>query len=146
MGQTGCNLEVRGLISHHRHFFIILIEIHIISKNLRYFFNLYPLILMTVLKEVKRFQEFLMNAWPAEQYYFLNGWILRFTKGVTYRANSVMPINYTGNSTSIENDIEMVENAYKSFFYLKQNLKCFLSQYLKFNCYGKIYIKKNFFR
>jgi len=73
------------------------------------------LILMTGIKEVKRFQEFLMNAWPAEQYYFLNGWILRFTKGVTYRANSVIPINYTGNNTFIENDIEMVENAYRSF-------------------------------
>ena len=70
---------------------------------------------MTAIKEVKRFQEFLMNAWPAEQYFFLNGWILRFTKGVTYRTNSVIPINYTGNSTLIENDIEMVENAYKSF-------------------------------
>ncbi|NVM16751.1 MAG: GNAT family N-acetyltransferase [Candidatus Lokiarchaeota archaeon] len=70
---------------------------------------------MSPLKEVKRFQEFLMNAWPAEQYFFLNGWILRFTKGVTYRANSVIPIKYTGNSVLIENDIEIVENAYKSF-------------------------------
>lgn len=70
---------------------------------------------MTPVKEVKRFQEFLMNAWPAEQYFFLNGWILRFTKGVTYRANSVIPINYTGNSARIENDLEIVENAYRSF-------------------------------
>jgi len=70
---------------------------------------------MTPAKEVKRFQEFLMNAWPAEQYFFLNGWILRFTKGVTSRANSVIPINYSGNSTLIENDIELVENAYKSY-------------------------------
>lgn len=70
---------------------------------------------MTSIKKTKRFQEFLMNAWPAEQYSFLNGWILRFTKGVTYRANSVIPINYTGSSSLIENDIEMVENAYKSF-------------------------------
>jgi ribosomal protein S18 acetylase RimI-like enzyme len=70
---------------------------------------------MTSIKEIKQFQEFLMNAWPAEQYYFLNGWILRFTKGVTYRANSVIPVNYTGNIKHIENDIEMVENAYKSF-------------------------------
>lgn len=56
-----------------------------------------------------------MNAWPAEKYFFLNGWILRFTKGVTYRANSFIPINYIGNSNSIETDINMVENAYKSF-------------------------------
>jgi hypothetical protein len=40
---------------------------------------------------------------------------LRFTEGVTFRANSVIPINYTGNSKFIENDIEMVENAYASF-------------------------------
>jgi len=66
-------------------------------------------------KEVKQFQEFLMNAWPAEQYYFLNGWVLRFNKGVTYRANSVIPSNYTGSKKSIETDIELVETAYKSF-------------------------------
>ena len=65
--------------------------------------------------DIKSFQEFLMNAWPAEQYFFLNGWILRFTKGVTYRANSVIPLNYTGKSTLIEKNIEMVENAYNSF-------------------------------
>ena len=65
--------------------------------------------------DIKSFQEFLMNAWPAEQYFFLNGWILRFTKGVTYRANSVIPLNYTGKSTLIEKNIEMVENAYSSF-------------------------------
>ena len=70
---------------------------------------------MTSAKEVKRFQEFLMNAWPAEHYFFLNGWILRFTKGVTYRANSVIPVNYTGNKSSIESDIEKVEAAYKSY-------------------------------
>lgn len=70
---------------------------------------------MTPIKEIKQFQEFLMNALPAEQYFFLNGWILRFTKGVTYRANSVIPLNYTGDSALIENDIEMVETAYKAF-------------------------------
>ena len=70
---------------------------------------------MTSSKEIKRFQEFLINAWPAEQYFLLNGWILRFTKGVTYRANSVIPINYTGNRVLIENDIELVEKAYKIY-------------------------------
>jgi ribosomal protein S18 acetylase RimI-like enzyme len=70
---------------------------------------------MTSEKKVKQFQEFLMNAWPAEQYYFLNGWVLRFTKGVTYRANSVIPINYTRNRNSLETDITLVETAYKSF-------------------------------
>ncbi len=70
---------------------------------------------MTSSKEIKRFQEFLMNAWPAEHYFFLNGWILRFTTGVTYRANSVIPINYTGNRALVEKDIKIVENAYKSY-------------------------------
>jgi ribosomal protein S18 acetylase RimI-like enzyme len=70
---------------------------------------------MTSVKEVKKFQEYLMNAWPAEHYYFLNGWILRFTKGVTYRANSVIPINYTGDIKHIKTDIKLVETAYKKF-------------------------------
>lgn len=87
----------------------------VISKNLRFFFDLYPMIPMNPAKEVKQFQEFLMNAWPAEQYYFLNGWVLRFNKGVTYRANSVIPINYTRSKKSIETDIELVETAYRSF-------------------------------
>ncbi|MFX0074459.1 MAG: GNAT family N-acetyltransferase [Candidatus Hermodarchaeota archaeon] len=70
---------------------------------------------MNSVKEVKRFQEFLMNAWPAEHYYFLNGWVLRFTKGVTYRANSVIPINYSGDIKHIKTDIALVEVAYKKF-------------------------------
>lgn len=70
---------------------------------------------MTSVKEVKKFQEFLMNALPAEHYFFLNGWILRFTKGVTYRANSIFPVNYIGNKHSLESDIERVEVAYRSY-------------------------------
>lgn len=64
---------------------------------------------------VKRFQEFLMNAFPSEQYFFLNGWILRFTGGMTYRANSVFPLNYMGKRTQIEKDLDVVEKAYKSY-------------------------------
>jgi ribosomal protein S18 acetylase RimI-like enzyme len=70
---------------------------------------------MLTIKEVKKFQEFLLNSWPAEQYYFLNGWILRFNKGVTYRANSVFPIYYTGDSIQIEQDIKNVEKVYKLY-------------------------------
>ena len=65
-------------------------------------------------KEIKRFQEFLMNSWPAKDYYFLNGWILRFTKGVTSRANSVFPIKYTGTQKTLNTDISLVEKAYKA--------------------------------
>lgn len=64
-------------------------------------------------KEIRQFQEFLMNSWPAKHYYFLNGWILRFTEGVTSRANSVFPIQYTGTQKTLDNDIELVETAYK---------------------------------
>jgi len=64
---------------------------------------------------VKRFQEYLMNAFPSKYYYFLNGWVLRFTGGITYRANSVFPLNYTGKTSQIEHDIEIVEKAYKKY-------------------------------
>ena len=65
-------------------------------------------------KEVKQFQEFLLNSWPAKHYYFLNGWILRFTDGITSRANSVFPIRYYGTHETLDYDINIVENAYKA--------------------------------
>jgi len=65
-------------------------------------------------KEIKQFQEFLLNSWPAKHYYFLNGWILRFNEGVTSRANSVLPIQYAGTQNTLDNDIELVEKAYKA--------------------------------
>jgi ribosomal protein S18 acetylase RimI-like enzyme len=66
-------------------------------------------------EEIKRFQEILMNSWPALHYYFLNGWILRFTNGVTSRANSVIPLNYTGNLDTLDQDIEFVHKAYSTY-------------------------------
>ena len=65
-------------------------------------------------KEIKQFQEFLLNSWPAKHYFFLNGWILRFTDGITSRANSVFPIRYTGNDETLENDIDIIEKAYRA--------------------------------
>ncbi|MFX0165227.1 MAG: GNAT family N-acetyltransferase [Promethearchaeota archaeon] len=65
-------------------------------------------------KEIRQFQEFLMNSWPAKHYFFLNGWIIRFTEGVTSRANSVFPIQYTGNQKTLVNDIKLVEKTYKA--------------------------------
>ena len=65
-------------------------------------------------KEIKQFQEFLLNSWPAKHYYFLNGWILRFTDGITSRANSVFPIRYTGTHETLDYDIDIVEKAYKA--------------------------------
>ncbi|MFX1419294.1 MAG: GNAT family N-acetyltransferase [Promethearchaeota archaeon] len=66
-------------------------------------------------EEIKRLQEVLMNSWPAHHYYFLNGWVLRFTDGVTARANSVFPLSYTGNLDYLDKDIKIVEKAYKAY-------------------------------
>ena len=43
----------------------------------------------------------------------MNGWILRFTDGITSRANSVFPIRYTGTDETLDYDIDIVEKAYK---------------------------------
>ncbi|MFX1359024.1 MAG: GNAT family N-acetyltransferase [Promethearchaeota archaeon] len=59
--------------------------------------------------------ENLINSWPAQYYFFHNGWILRFNDGVTSRANSVIPLNYQGNKTTIAKDIEIVESAYQKY-------------------------------
>ena len=56
-----------------------------------------------------------MNSWPAQHYYFLNGWVLRFTEGITSRANSVFPINYTGDLINLDRDIKFVEKAYQTY-------------------------------
>ena len=66
-------------------------------------------------QQVKQLQEILMNSWPAKHYYFLNGWILRFTKGVTARANSVLPLHYNGDISTLEKDIKLAEKAYHSY-------------------------------
>ncbi|MFX0032789.1 MAG: GNAT family N-acetyltransferase [Candidatus Hodarchaeota archaeon] len=57
----------------------------------------------------------LLNSWPAKHYFFYKGWILRFTDGVTSRANSVFPLNYYGSRKTIEYDIDVVEKAYKKY-------------------------------
>ncbi len=66
-------------------------------------------------EDITRLQEILMNAWPAHHYYFLNGWILRFTNGITARANSVFPLHYTGNLDTLDQDINFVEKAYNAY-------------------------------
>jgi len=66
-------------------------------------------------EEIKRLQEILMNLWPARHYYFLNGWILRFTDGITSRANSVFPLNYDGDFSTIDKDIDFVYKAYSAY-------------------------------
>ena len=67
------------------------------------------------MEEIKKLQEILMNCWPAHHYYFLNGWVMCFTEGVTSRANSVFPLNYTGDTFTLERDIKFVEKAYQAY-------------------------------
>jgi hypothetical protein len=61
--------------------------------------------------EVISVQEIANNFWPAKEYFFLNGWILRFSDGATSRANSVLPLPYFGKS--LEEDINLVERTYQ---------------------------------
>jgi len=91
---------------------------------------------MKTRKKIKRYQEFLMNSWPAHHYYFLNGWILRFNDGITSRANSVFPLRYTGSQKTLVEDIKIVEQAYGEYnlppiftmheFHEPKNLKAML--------------------
>lgn len=66
-------------------------------------------------EDIKLLQEILMNSWPAHHYYFLHGWILRFTDGVTSRANSIFPLHYTGDLNELDKDITLAEKAYQAY-------------------------------
>ncbi|MFX0124474.1 MAG: GNAT family N-acetyltransferase [Candidatus Hodarchaeota archaeon] len=64
-------------------------------------------------EEIIKCQKIFFNIWPPKYYFFLNGWILAFTGGITGRSNSVLAVNYTGNN--LEKDIEFVESAYTKY-------------------------------
>ena len=65
----------------------------------------------SIINQVKKVQEIFLNSWPAKDYYFINGWILRFNNGITDRANSVVPLTYWGKNAN--SDIDEVERIYE---------------------------------
>jgi len=65
---------------------------------------------------LKRIEEVSLNAWPALQQILYDGWILRFSKGYTKRANSVNPL--WDAQLDVVEKIDYCEN-----LYAKKNLR-----------------------
>lgn len=61
---------------------------------------------------IRHFEEMSMNAWPALQTILYDGWILRFSRGYTKRANSINPIY--SSTMSIEDKIKSCERLYNA--------------------------------
>ena len=67
---------------------------------------------MDLKENVLLYQELTNNAWPAKQYSFYNGWIVRFSHGMFDRANSVLPLCYFGKNW--EKDVHKIEEIYQN--------------------------------
>ncbi len=66
---------------------------------------------------IRLLEEISINAWPALQTSFLDGWVLRFANGYTRRANSVNPLYPSSQPLQVK--IETCERLYS-----QKGLKC----------------------
>lgn len=64
----------------------------------------------TSYKTIQTIEEISLNAWPSLQQILYDGWILRFARGYTKRANSVNPV-YIG-TKNVQEKIERCEQIY----------------------------------
>jgi GNAT superfamily N-acetyltransferase len=62
---------------------------------------------------ISQLEELAMNAWPAEVIQMVEGWRLRFTEGVSRRANSAWSNQPTG-STPLSDRLDQVEAFYRA--------------------------------
>jgi len=67
---------------------------------------------MTNNEEIIFLEQIAMNAWPAYKTQVYDGWIMRFTNGVTRRSNSINPL-FEG-KLELANKITFCENIYKT--------------------------------
>src|SRR5258706_15371811 len=72
----------------------------------------YPIPLSEPENPIRFLEELSLNAWPAPQTVYDDGWVLRFAEGYTRRANSVNPL-YTPHS-DLEEHIRRCENWYRA--------------------------------
>ena len=62
---------------------------------------------------IRTIEEHALNAWPAPQQLFYDGWVLRFANGYTRRANSVNPL-YPSDGRPVTQKIEQCRNLYQA--------------------------------